>query len=82
MSALGACDHAVGADYNVTVKVHVNFQRCQDDEIEFVDISALVERVCVLGRGNFKMVWVRLDGLDRALVEILGIDELVNKTFR
>ena len=82
MSALGTCDHAVGTNNNVAVKVHVNFQGCQDDEVKLVDIRAFVERVCVLGRGDLEVVRVRLDGLDGALIEILGVNELVDKTLR
>ena len=44
MSALGTCDHAIGTDNDVTVKVYVNLKRRKDHEIQLIDISALVER--------------------------------------
>ena len=82
MSALGTCDHAVGTDNDVTVKVYVNLKRCKDHEIQLIDISALVERVRILGRRDLEVVRICLDGLDGTLIEILGINELVYEAFR
>ena len=74
MSALGTCDHAVGTDNDVTVKVYVNLKRRKDHEIQLIDISALVEWVCVLGCRDLDVVWILLDGLDCAHIKILCIN--------
>ena len=73
MSALGTCNHAVGTDNDVTVKVYVNLKRRKDHEIQLIDISALVEGVRIFGGGNLNVVWIFLNRLDGSHIEILRI---------
>ena len=53
MAALGTGDHAVRAYHNVDVEVGIHFQCAQDDVVQLIDISALVEGIGILGSGDF-----------------------------
>ena len=79
MTALGPCDHAVGAHHHVAVKVHVHLQGSQDHEIQLVDEGSLIERVGILRGGDLNVVRVPLNGLDGSQIEILGIHDLFDQ---
>ena len=77
MSALRACDNAVRADNDVAVKVRINFESRENNEIELVHDRALVERVSVLACANTEMASL-LHVFDSIKVEVLSIEEAVN----
>lgn len=79
MSARGAPNDSIGAHHYIAVKVHIHFQRAQDYKIQFVDKSALVHGVGVLGGGNFIVIGIVLDGFDRAHIKGLGIHDALDK---
>ncbi len=58
----GPCagNNAVRTDDHITVKVHVHSRDARITK-PLIDISALVEWICILGCGYFNMIWIFLD---------------------
>ena len=75
MSAWGTAEHAVGAGGDVHVEVGVDLERTQDDEVELIDESPLIQRVRVLGGRDLVVLRVLTDRLDGRLIEALRIDD-------
>ena len=81
MAPLCAGNNAVRTDDHITVKVHVHFQGRQDNKIKLIDISAFVERICILGCGYFNMIWIFLDRFNCSLIKILCIHKRPDQSF-
>ena len=81
MTALCPGDDTVGADNNVDIEFRINFEGTEDDKVQFIDVSALVEGVSILARRDFIMVRVRLDVFNGSRIKILRISNLVDEAF-
>ena len=81
MSARGTAEHAVGAGGDVHVKISVDFERAEDDEVELVDEGTLIQRIRVLGGRYLVVLWVLADRLDGRLIEALSIDDRADVAF-
>ena len=81
MTALCPGDDTVGADNNVDIEFRINFEGTEDDKVQFIDVSALVEGVSIMARRDFIMVRVRLDVFNGSRIKILRISNLVDEAF-
>ena len=81
MSALCTGDDTVRAYNDVTVEVCIDLKCSEDDEIQLVDVCALVERVCILICRDVEVTRIGRCGADRILVEILRIYEAADEAF-
>ena len=75
VSARSAAEHAIRSGRNIDIKVGVDLERAEDDEVELVHEGPLIQRVRVLGGRDFVVLRVLADRLDSRLIEALSIDD-------
>ena len=77
MTTLCTCDDTVRTDDNVTVKVHIHFQCCQNHKIQFIDYSTFIKRICILTGTDAEMPGI-FYRFYRVQVKVLRIQKNIN----